>query len=83
MNTTIPLQQLEEQLHQRESRFRDQTIPATNIRMDDRGDLVVNGDSHPSEGVSPRILTKEAGFVRLPSWPDNHESSMREQCITS
>jgi ParB/RepB/Spo0J family partition protein len=22
------------------------------------------------EGVSPRILTKEAGFVRLPSWPD-------------
>ncbi len=62
---TIPLSGLEDLLHSREQAFRDETIPASAVRMEPfRGDLVVKGEPRP---MQVHVLTLPGPNLGIPA----------------
>jgi len=65
MKSLITLQQLESQLQEREALFRDQVIPASEIRMEEeKGDLMIGGDPHP---VQDHVLSLLGPKLNIPA----------------
>ena len=65
MKSLITLQQLEDRLQEREAVFRDQVVPASEIRMEEeRGDMVIGGDSHPGQD---HVLTLLGPKLNIPA----------------
>ncbi len=62
MQPAIPLNQLETLLRERERCFQDRVVPASGIRMDDTGKIVIQGESHPLQDHVLTLLGPKLGI---------------------